>query len=221
MRAAEDNFSYILVALIVFLIGVPAAIDLQLFGPAIIRAIGYACLLAIGVWSLRHTGRMFWVAMLLAISGEILNLLYFVNPTPEFYLGSEIAMLAFLLLATIESFNKIVRMNTINSNRIIGAISVYFLIGAVWAILYSLVEFAAPGSFKGLSEGSSAEINADWTYYSFVTLTTLGYGDILPVSLFSRSLAYMEAIVGQFYIAILVAGLVSAYISNKQTGQSG
>jgi len=55
----------------------------------------------------------------------------------------------------------------------------------------------------------------DFVYYSFVTLTTLGYGDIVPLSATARSLVYMEAIFGQFYIAILVAGLVSIHISNQ------
>jgi len=57
--------------------------------------------------------------------------------------------------------------------------------------------------------------DSEWLYFSFVTMTTLGYGDILPVSAAARGLAYMQAIVGQFYIAILVAGLVSAYVSNR------
>jgi len=59
--------------------------------------------------------------------------------------------------------------------------------------------------------------DSNWLYFSFVTMTTLGYGDILPVSATARGLAYMQAIVGQFYIAVLVAGLVGAYVSTKSS----
>ncbi len=83
--------------------------------------------------------------------------------------------------------------------------------------MYALIEAVAPGSFGGLSEQvTDADWNPDWVYFSFVTLTTLGYGDILPLTFSARSLAYFEAIVGQFYLAVLVAGLVGAYLSEKQ-----
>ena len=62
--------------------------------------------------------------------------------------------------------------------------------------------------------------DSEWLYFSFVTMTTLGYGDILPISATARGLAYMQAVVGQFYIAMLVAGLVGAYISDRQKAGS-
>ena len=84
--------------------------------------------------------------------------------------------------------------------------------------MYSLVETAMPGSFAGLvDQAANSKWNPDWIYFSFVTLTTLGYGDILPLTFSARSLAYFEAIVGQFYLAVLVAGLVGAYLSEKQS----
>ena len=58
--------------------------------------------------------------------------------------------------------------------------------------------------------------DSSWLYFSFVTLTTLGYGDITPVSATARSLSFMQAVAGQFYVAVLVAGLVSAYISDRR-----
>ena len=63
--------------------------------------------------------------------------------------------------------------------------------------------------------GGGAQWDSEWLYFSFVTMTTLGYGDIAPVSAIARVLAYMQAVFGQFYIAILVAGLVGAYISRR------
>ena len=126
-------------------------------------------------------------------------------------------MLAFLFTAAGVAMKQIATEDRINANRIVGAVCVYLMLGVIWALAYSLVETVIPGSFAGLVEQSAnSKWNPDWVYFSFVTLTTLGYGDILPLTLSARSLAYFEAIVGQFYLAVLVAGLVSAYLSEQQ-----
>ena len=84
-------------------------------------------------------------------------------------------------------------------------------------MLYTLVDAVSPGSFAGFSPMDDFGWDSEWLYFSFVTMTTLGYGDILPVSATARALAYMQAVVGQFYIAVLVAGLVGAYVSTKSS----
>ena len=207
-----------LVALMVFLIGVPVAIDLDMLPIPTIRALGITAILAIGIWSLKGSGRLFHIAMAFAAIGAVLNLTDVVRPGATVYLMSNLATLAFLGLATAECFRQIATTNTIDANRITGAICVYFLLGVMWSVLYAVLEYVVPGSFAGLTAQDTSDWNPDWIYYSFVTLTTLGYGDILPISFSARALAYMEAVVGQFYIAILVAGLVSAYMSEKQSG---
>ena len=78
-----------------------------------------------------------------------------------------------------------------------------------------ILALVSPDSFSGFSPWSDRAWDSEWLYFSFVTMTTLGYGDILPVSATARSLAYLQAIFGQFYIAVLVAGLVSVYVSKK------
>ena len=205
-----------LVALMVLLLGVPAAADLQLMATPAIRALGTISILAIGVWSLQGSGRMFHIAMGIAAIGVVLNLTDVIRPGATVYYLANFATLAFLVLATRECFRQIASTNKMNANRIIGAICVYFLLGVIWSIMYALLEYTVPGSFAGLSAENTSEWNPDWIYYSFVTITTLGYGDILPVSFFARALAYMEAVAGLFYVAILVAGLVSAYLAEKQ-----
>ena len=78
-----------------------------------------------------------------------------------------------------------------------------------------MIELSWPNSFAGFEVGSRSQWNSEWLYFSFVTMTTLGFGDIAPVSALARVFAYMQAVFGQFYIAILVAGLVSGYISQR------
>ena len=89
-------------------------------------------------------------------------------------------------------------------------------IGIIWALLYGLVEVLIEGSFSGNLLNVGGSRFWDLIYFSFVTLTTLGYGDILPMNSYARTLAYIEAIAGQFYIAILVASLVGAHLSDRQ-----
>ena len=97
---------------------------------------------------------------------------------------------------------------------IYGAVVVYILIGLMWVHLYNLTEFIHPQSFS-FSEMLGIESRKVLYYFSFVTLTTLGYGDITPVSPPARSLAMLEAIVGQMYIAVLIARLVGTHISQS------
>lgn len=216
MRKLKSNFAYMLTALMLFLVGVPAAIDFELLPIGAIRALGISTLIAIGIWSFSESGRTFHIAMILAGIGIFLNLFDAARPGSLIYFSANVATLAFLLLATTESFRQIASTNTMSGNRIVGAICVYLLLGVIWSVCYSLLELLIPNSFSGLTENATSSWNPDWIYYSFVTLTTLGYGDILPVTFLARSLAFMEAVVGQFYVAILVAGLVSAHIASKQ-----
>jgi len=83
-------------------------------------------------------------------------------------------------------------------------------------MLYLLIERIAPGSFKGLpATADSATVDA-LLYFSFISLTTMGFGDITPTLPLARFLTYLEGLVGQFYLAILVASLVGARVSSWQ-----
>jgi hypothetical protein len=100
-----------------------------------------------------------------------------------------------------------------SGDAIFGAVCGYLLLGIIWSLLYSAVETAFPGSFSSpAAQGAhAAAVRPDrgtLGYYSFITLATVGYGDVTPATPLSRTLAWMEAIAGQFYLAILVAGLV-------------
>ena len=208
-----------LVALLIFLVGVPVAIDLHLLPIPIIRLVGFSSLLMIGLWSLRKSGLVFKVAMGLVVVGTGLNLLSAYEYQFVYLFGSTLAILIFLATATAVAMKQIALDSKVSTNRIIGAICVYLMLGVIWALMYSLLDAAVPGSFSGVVEHSmTGAWDPDWVYFSFVTLTTLGYGDLLPLTVSARALAYFEAIVGQFYLAILVAGLVGAYLSETQGG---
>jgi hypothetical protein len=127
--------------------------------------------------------------------------------------GGEILEGVFFAYTSIVIVYCLFREKKVTFEVISGAICGYFLIGLTWAFVFSVLEKFNPGSFQ-LLEGQGATIS-HFTYYSFVTLTTLGYGDITPLTTPARSLAVLEAITGQLYIAIMIAGLVGVYISQS------
>jgi len=108
----------------------------------------------------------------------------------------------------------IFKQNKVNPETIYGAIVVYILIGIMWVFLYSLTEALHPNSFS-LTPELLLESRKILYYFSFITLTTLGYGDITPVSEPAKSLVILEAVVGQMYIAVLIARLVGMHISQS------
>src|SRR5262249_10358131 len=116
---------------------------------------------------------------------------------------------ACLLLADVLS------KGAVTADKIYGAICVYLLIGLTWGFMFLTLEGCQPGSFVfGQARLSGIEKDpATLVYFSFVTLSTVGYGDITPLSPPARSFAFMEAIIGQIYLAVLVARLVGLHIA--------
>jgi len=211
----KGNFSWLLAALLVFLLGVPLADDLMMLSGPVVKSLVFSCLLVIGVWSLQGSGRFFSVGITLVIAGITLNVLAAIFPSTVFLYGSLAALFGFLLISIFWTFNQVVLSTEISANRLVGAVCIYLLLGVIWAVAYSILGMAFPGSFQGFSPLADPEWDSEWLYFSFVTMTTLGYGDISPVSATARALAYIQAIFGQFYIAILVAGLVGAHILRR------
>lgn len=100
------------------------------------------------------------------------------------------------------------------------ALCLYLLIGVTWVFVYHFIETGRPGSFTLLIEDGSHPINSrnllgQFSYYSYVTLSTLGYGDITPVTRVARSMSALEAIVGQLYLAVVLARVVALYTVSR------
>jgi voltage-gated potassium channel len=207
----KDNFIYLLVALFVFLVALPILEDLQIIAGSIVRPISFSCLLAIGVWSLRDSVITFRIGIGFAVLGVVANAVGVISDAPALYYLSVVTLFAFLVLSVRSALQQILFGEQIDANRLYGAVCVYLMLGVIWALMYSALGRIDPEAFAGSLPVGSDDWNLEWIYYSFVTLTTLGYGDILPVSATARALAYTEAVVGVFYMAMLVAALVGSY----------
>jgi 4-amino-4-deoxy-L-arabinose transferase-like glycosyltransferase len=104
-------------------------------------------------------------------------------------------------------------------DRIDGAIALYILVGVIWAEAYQLVSILVPKAFHSATLDQNSESVSTWIYFSFTTLTTAGYGDIVPVAPQARSLANLEGLIGQLYPAIVLARLVSLHSTGGSAGK--
>ena len=111
----------------------------------------------------------------------------------------------------------VLTQETVTSNSVFGSLCVYLLLGYIWSLVYLLIEFYVPGSFMSnvsplnIHGSSFSDIINNFIYFSFVTLATLGYGDIVPMTEESRMIAVFEAICGQLFLVVLVANLVGRH----------
>jgi Ion channel len=117
---------------------------------------------------------------------------------------------AFFGLSVIVLFSYLKSARTIDDGHLYTAVSIYLLLGMQWFALYSAIDVLSPGSIQR-SASVAADRHAELLYFSLVTLSTIGYGDVVPLHGEARMLAALEGIAGVLYIAITVALLVSAY----------
>jgi hypothetical protein len=129
------------------------------------------------------------------------------------FVGTFLALTAVLVL-------HYVLTHQVNADTVFGALCAYLLIGVATAQAYFIMETLQPRSFKASADVTAEFVDPDTRaaslmYYSFTTLTTSGFGDIVPDTPLTRTLSWMEAVAGQFYLAVLVAGLVGMRVSQK------
>jgi len=165
------------------------------------------------VWAVHHERQHHWLVLTLAIAAIMAGIMDSILQNTVTSWVSKMAILFFLLYAVVAILFYLARQDKVTSDMIMAAASEYVLIGILWTFLYFMLETVYPGSFN--CPGAEAEPSG-FLYYSFVTLTTTGYGDILLVSIQARSLAILEMITGQLYIAIMVARLVGLYTSRDK-----
>ena len=107
------------------------------------------------------------------------------------------------------------RPGRVTYHRIVGAVLLYLLIAVCFATLFAFVGLSIPGAFRGVVFEDNATLASEIFYLSFATLTTTGYGDVVPVHPLARSLCNAEAVIGQLYPATLLARLVTLELSGR------
>jgi hypothetical protein len=159
-----------------------------------------------------------WLFPLAAFVGSValaVRWMAFFTPTFALQVWAVIWSLATVIVIAVVLLAQVFRSGPVTSYRVQGAIAVYLLFGVGWAHAYHLTELLHPGSFN--STAGNLDSVVTWAYYSYVTLSTVGYGDITPVRPIARALSMGEALTGQLYLAVLIARLVAMEVITWQS----
>ena len=211
------NFSYLLAGIILFLVVGPTLETL--LGnrlDSIVLMTCYTGMLIVSLWGLHETRWIFLGGTGLAALSVAIIIIDGLMANVDLSLLSLIIYLLFQIATIWLACAHLFEAGEVTLNKIVGGTCVYFLIGMSWAIFYAGLLYYDPESFTGSGLIDPGQIYWDMTYFSFVTLTTLGYGDILPVSPVAKALTYIEAVVGQIYVAVLIGALVASYINQAR-----
>jgi hypothetical protein len=205
----------LLVALALFFIWAPFVEEIE-GGELIVSALFSVVLLA-GVVAVADSKRVLVIAIVLAIpaiAGRWTNHFYPALIPPAVFLVAGLILIAFVV-GNLLRF--VLRAPSVNTEVLCASISAYLMLGLMWTMAYWLVDQLTPGgAFSFNTHAGPRSINGfNGFYFSFITLSTVGFGDITPVSRMARWLAAMEAMTGLLYVAVLIARLVSMYSTPK------
>ena len=220
VQIARGNYFYLLFSLVLLLLLAP--LFQETFIGSIIVDIAYAAVFLSAAYAVSEKSRLFTLALVLVVlilaarwSSDFLN-------NDSLALASKTLTLVFFVFIVCVMLSHVLKDEEVTANKICGALSVYLLIGVTWALLFTVIEGIRPQSFliAGVQGAGIREISSHFTYYSFVTLTTLGYGDITPLTPTAKAFSYMEAVLGQIYLAVLIARLVGLHIAHSMRKDS-
>jgi hypothetical protein len=211
-RLKKANFTYLLIGLLSVLFIGPLTLDLFGYSSQLLTSLTFSATMIIGVWSLLNSKALFRFGMVLIVISLSTSILAPVYPQWRLHLVDMLAVITFCSMSFTFILADITTDLKVDANRVVGATCLYLLIGLVFGIIYIVLETFLPGSFANLPE-KSEQVTSAFFYYSFVTLTTLGYGDITPLRPIARTIAYLEAIVGVFYMAIMIGSMVGLLLN--------
>ena len=217
-----------------------SALILLLLSVAIVRSLGpgtypklanfvvtflFAIILLSAVLAVSKNRKTAIIAIALATPAILLQLLHLILAWDGIETAKYILVILFLSYVIFIILKHLFEIDRVTFDTICASLCVYLILGLLFSIVYSLIEILEPGSFAfSLSDnieegkmrfGGAQSIFA--LYYSFVTMTTLGYGDIVPASASARMLAAIQALMGQLYLVVLVARLVGLHISHSHS----
>ena len=179
-----------------------------------------AILLA-GVYAVSRRPGNFWIAVGIAAAALGVEGALHARPAPALVVANFALSLTFLVLLAGIVLYAILDELRVTLDTILGGICVYLLLGIAWSVAYSFLEYVEPGSFSIDGGRLPASLRDDefrleeLLYFSFVTLTTVGYGDVLPRTSPARALASSEAVTGALYLAVFIARLVGLHMSHQ------
>src|SRR5213076_3152676 len=215
LRFRRFSTVQLLIALALFFICAPFVEEIK--GGPLILSFLFSLVLLAGIVAVADRKRVLVIALVLAIpaiAGRWINHFRPHLVPPAVFLVAGLVLVAFVVVNLLRF---VLRAPSVNTEVLCASISAYLMLGLMWTMAYWLVDQLTPeGAFSFNTNAGTHSMNGfNAFYFSFVTLSTVGYGDITPVSKVARWLAAMEAMTGLLYVAVLIARLVSLYSAPK------
>ena len=214
----QARYLTLLISLLLLILIIPFVVAFR-YGPVVMSIAG-AIVTVAGTYAVSERKRLFVVTLIVAAAALAINWLTLVFQRGWAVIASDGLRLLLVGLFVVGILGDVLRRGRVSADKIFGAICVYLLIGTAWASAYAIIESINPASFSGLEQtdklGSTGQ-EMQLRYFSFATMTTLGYGDILPCSPGARTLATLEAVTGQIYLTVLIARLVGLNIASTSS----
>jgi hypothetical protein len=219
-RNQPGRYTLLLVAILMLLIGEPFFFHHTLAQALTLVAMSFVLLSALSTLNVSKTYLV--LGILLALPALISRwILQFEQNKPAEVIVA-VSASAFIMVTVVGLIRHLFRVKDVTFDTISAAICAYLLLALAWAFIFALLELQDPGSFsaglfvKHATSGSALLMTMNNAiYYSFVCLTTTGYGDIAPLSALTRMLSILESVTGQLYLAILIARLVSLQVAQS------
>ncbi len=208
----RSRYLFLLLALVVLLLVSPFLDNSRSHEVYFVVLFALVMLSAVRIASNQNSHRN--VALLLGVPWLLLSLWGLIWQHTEVTIGANLLFVIFNVYVLGIVLGNVVSAADVDFDILLGAASAYLLIGIIWAVSYSIIHQLEPGAFTLIS-GEPRPFFHQFLYFSLTTLTTLGYGDITPLSPFAQIWSTLEAVVGTLYIALLVARLVGMYQSQR------
>ncbi len=214
----KDRFLFLLISILCLLLLAP--IFRGFVGIRILMNAFITVILISGVYAVSKKKHIPIIAALLALPMVTSIWLNHFVEIPSLVLVGDCFGITFIAFLVAVILSYIFGEQEVTSNVIYGAIVVYLIIAIKRAYVFSVLESIHPGSFA-VGEVQIEAGRSLFIYYSFVTITTLGYGDITPITAMANSFSFLEAVTGQIYLVVLVARLVGIHIAQSMDRKRG
>lgn len=209
----KNRFLFLFISLLLVLILNPI---IESITPLrILFSIFVTAIILSAVHALSHQTRDLIVASILAAPALGFTWVSDYIESVDMYLASDVCGVLFFIFVVLHLLRYIWRQERVSSDLIVGAAVVYILMAVIWSYIYLIIETIQPGSFNA-AEALGQENQYAFLYYSLVTITTLGYGDITPSTKIAASFSVLEAVVGQLYLVTMIAWLVGVHVSQSR-----
>lgn len=213
---SANRFCFLLISIVLFMILRPFMEGLVRI--SFLMEIFVSAILLSGIYAMSEDRVSLVFALLTGLPALFSSWSFQLLKIPSLFLIHHICAGLFFAVATIIILRHLLNQKVVTTDLIWGAVCGYFLIGFMWGDIYSLLENIQPGSFN-LGQQQVTDLDS-FIYFSFVTLATLGYGDIVPLTQQAQSLTIIETVMGQMYIAVNIAALVAIRISQSRSRDS-